>query len=288
MDREVGNKPSKFLDGNSNHTFDISYADDTFLAGLECSTVQRYLHRLITVANKYGLEPNWSKTVHMRIHHHDPIFNPNGDEIGTATQAQYLGTLLTNTGSSSLAVGRRIGEASSIFDSLCDIWKHASLTRHRKIEVYKACVISKLMFALECECLKQADWKRLNSFHCRCLRRILKIPVSWISHVPNNVVLAAASSRPLSENLLQQQLLLFGKIAQEPNSKYIRQLTFHPSSVNPARCLYRRRGRPRLAWQSVLYAHAVQSAPHGHQQISNLLLGGNSLTAWREHVELYF
>ena len=180
-------------------------------------------------------------------------------------------------------MGRRIGEATAVFNNLRDVWKNAGINKHRKIEVYNACVVSKLLFSLECEALRKSDKSRVDAFHCRCLRRILKVAPSWISHVPNNVILAAADSQPLSERLAFQQVL-FGKIAKQPNSSFIRQLTFEDSSINPTRCVYRRRGRPRLAWQSVLHGQAIQFSPHGDEQVSSLLLGPASIKTWKQHV----
>ena len=284
VDSKSGNNPERFLRGNPKHVFDISYADDTFLAGSESKPVQDYLHHLIEAAGKYGLEPNWSKTLHMQVGHEENILNPSGNVIETATQAQYLGSLLTTTGSSAMAVGKRIGEATGIFNSLCTVWKHTSIPKHRKLEVYTSCVLSKLLFSLECETMRQTDKRRLNAFHCRCLRRIMKIPPSWISHVLNNVVLTAAGSTPLADKLLFQQLVLFGKIAKLPNNDFLRQLSFEPYTVNPSRCIFRRRGRPRLSWQSVLLGHAVNISPQGAQQVSDLLLVPSPLQTWKWHV----
>ena len=142
--------------------------------------------------------------------------------------------------------------------------------------------------SLECEALWKSDKNRIDAFHCRCLRRILKVAPSWISHVPNNVILAAADSKPLSERLIFQQLVLFGKIAKQSNDSFIRQLTFEESSINPTRCVYRRRGRPRLAWQSVLHGQAIAFSPLGAEQVSGLLLGPASINAWKQHVREYF
>ena len=136
------------------------------------------------------------------MQHDVDIVTPLGQNITTATQAQYLGSLLTSTGNTAAAVGKRIGEATATFDTLCDVWKNANINKQRKLEIYRACVLSKLCFSLECEALRQRDKDRLNAFHCRCLRRILKIPPSWISRVLNHIVLAVASSKPLTENII--------------------------------------------------------------------------------------
>ena len=224
----------------------------------------------------------------MRINHASDILAPLGEHIKVAAQAQYLGSLLTVTGNAAVAVGKRIGEASAVFNTLCDVWKHTNISRQRKIEIYVSCVISKLVFSLECEVLRQRDRERLNAFHCRCLRRILKIPPSWISRVPNNVVLTIASSEPLANKVMFQQLMLVGKIAKLHNDNFLRQLTFEPFSVNPSKCIYRRRGRPRLAWQSVLHGLAISSSPQGAEVIQGLLLGNAPINAWRQHLIEHF
>ena len=190
---------------------------------------------------------------------------------------------MTASGSVSSAVNRRIGEAKAIFSSLCNVWKHANTPYKKKLEIYRACVLSKLFVSLECECLELVDRAKLNAFHCRCLGTILKIPHSMISHVTNRAVLeAAAATKPLSETLLFQQLVLFGGIAMQPDIDSTRRLVFEPGCITPARVFKRKRGRPRLAWQSVTYAHALSIAPHGHTQIKGFLLDPDcSIQKWK-------
>ena len=130
----------------------------------------------------------------MKIGHGEDILTPTGGPVKTTSQAVYLGSLLTVSGSSSSSVARRIGEGSSVFGSLCEVWKHANISKAHKMQIYEAWVISKLFFSLERECLRQADKARLNAFHCSCLRKILKVPPSWISRIPNNTVLQKRQS----------------------------------------------------------------------------------------------
>ena len=78
-------------------------------------------------------------------------------------------------------------------------------------------------------------------------------------------------------------LVLCGKIVMSPNSDLMRQLTFQPNSLQPASCLYRKRGRPRLSWQSVLFAHSA--AANNGEQLSNLLSSdGSGLSMWKQHL----
>ena len=73
VDTETENRPDLFLQGALNMTLDISYADDTFLTAKNPDALERYLHVVITSARKYGLEPNWKKTLHMPLRHVTPI-----------------------------------------------------------------------------------------------------------------------------------------------------------------------------------------------------------------------
>ena len=229
------------------------------------------------------MQPNWDKTLHLRVGHSMDILTTTGTAVTPVEQAVYLGSLLSATGRSSSSVGRRIGEAKTAFSSLCDVWKHASISKARKIRIYEACIITKLTFSLECECLRKADKARIDAFHCKCLRRILKVPPSWISRVSNTTVLEMAKSKPLSNTLLKSQLVLFGNIAMRSNEDPMRQSTFKPNSLQPASCLHRKRGRPRLAWQSVMYAHA--SSVLGTEGLSQLLLGEDrSMRVWKQFV----
>ena len=120
VDGIVGNVPDKFLEPSpAEHVLDVSYADDTLLTGKDHLKLQSYLHNLIDAAGKYGLTPNWDKTLHLRVGHSEDVLTPAGEQIKVVSQAVYLGSLLTASGSTSSSVGRRIGEAKSSFSSLC-------------------------------------------------------------------------------------------------------------------------------------------------------------------------
>ena len=109
VDDSTGNDPDKFLEKTAaQQVLDFSYADDTLLPSGECYQLEVYIRTLITTAGKYGLEPNWDKTLHIRVGHAADILTPTGSPIKTVSQAAYLGSLLTDTGSSSKSVGRRI------------------------------------------------------------------------------------------------------------------------------------------------------------------------------------
>ena len=91
----------------------------------------------------------------------------------TMTQFTYLGGFLSTDGKADYAVGRRIGEARGALKKLQVVWSHANLTRVRKLEIFDACIMSKLLFSLEPMCLKLKERNRLDGFQAQALRRIL-------------------------------------------------------------------------------------------------------------------
>ena len=198
----------------------------------------------------------------------------------------YLGGLLSANGSPSTAVTRRLGEATGSFNKLERVWKHSSLTSKRKLAVYQACVISKLLYGLEVICLRQAERTRIAAFHARCLWLILRIPHSMISRITNAEVLRQADSLPLSEKVQRRQLLMFGRIATLPGEHPLRTAVFEPGQILPKQLTGKRcRGRPRLAWANALFAQAVQTAGGSVQSLNNLLNNNlNSKTLWRSAV----
>ena len=180
----------------------------------------------------------------------------------------------------------RLGEATATFYSLLAIWKHSNIKVGRKLLVFKALVISKLLFSLDVYCLRKSDRNRIDAFYVRCLRKILGIPHSMISHVTNATVLQRANSKALSEQLAQKQLLLYGRISRLPNNSMLRQAAFDSDSIEPKQFTRpHRRGRPRLAWSSTTYARALAVCNFDAQILQTSL---QSQDIWQEMVWRHF
>ena len=79
---------------------------------------------------------------------------------------------------------------------------------HTKVNVYKACVISTLLYGSESWTMHAHEEKSLNMFHMRCLRRILGI--TWQDKVTNKVVLDKAEIPSLYTPLKQRCMQWLG------------------------------------------------------------------------------
>ena len=214
---------------------DLLYADDTMLLSSDSGKLQTLLNTVIDEGARYGLDLNLDKTVCMRVHNTGALRSPTGAPLKIVEQAVYLGGLLNVKCSAKPEVTRRIGEAKSLFKSLSQCWSHANICRARKIQLYKAIVLPKLLYNLETVWSLQADRARLDSFHVQCLRSILRIPSAYVSRISNNEVLERAQEPPLSETLRDRQMNLYRKIAALPEDNLLKFLTCEPGTGLPRR-----------------------------------------------------
>ena len=86
---------------------------------------------------------------------------------------------------------------------------------HRKLQIYYACIATKVLYGLETLSITSRDVQRLQAFEHRIVRRKLRIPVSMISHVSNEEVMRQAkSTKCLPNMLLHKQLQLLGHLVR--------------------------------------------------------------------------
>lgn len=205
---------------------ELLYADDTLLLSIDSQHLQEYMTCVREIGSEYGLAFNWKKTELLDAGHGGSVHKPDGELLRGKQSILYLGSLLSADGHIVSKLIRRIGLAEQVFKELSKVWNHTNTTRRRKLEVFQACVVSKSMHSLHTAWLNKAERQCLDAFQARCLRRILKIPPSYVSRVSNETVLSIAGGCPLSHTLLQSQLLFYGHVAREP-----------PTSPRNWRCL---------------------------------------------------
>ena len=158
----------------------------------------------------------------------------------------YLGSLLSSDGSIESEVSRRIGIAMEEFKNLKQVWNHSHISRYEKLNIFTSCIVSKLTYALHTAWLNSNIRRRLNGFQCKCLRQILNILPSFLSRISNHDILLMAGVSSISNLILEQPLLYFGKLARDDQS-VPRKFIFQQNSLHLTKFAgMRRRERPRL------------------------------------------
>ncbi len=186
------------------------------------------------------------------------ICKPDGSFVEQKDSITYLGSVLSSSGHLGTELGRRLGAALSEFRKLERVWSHSTLSADRKLRIFEACVLSKLLYCLHTAWLNKHELARLDAFQAKCLRQILRIPHSYMSRVTNKSVLQQALAERLSTTLLKRQLLFLAHVARKPGDDPVRRSVLTPFSCElQSRLLKRKRGRPRLTWGREVYKHAL-------------------------------
>ena len=132
-----------------------------------------------------------------------PLLKINAETLEVVHQFQYLGSTMTDTLSLDAEISKRIGMAFTTLSKFTErVWENKHLKIPTKVNVYKACVISTLLYGGESWTTYSSQERKLQAFHFRCLRRILGI--TWQDKVPNNEVLSRAGI-PSMYTLLRQR-----------------------------------------------------------------------------------
>ena len=229
---------------------DILYADDTVVVDTSGENVEQYMACIAEAGSKYGLSFNFSKLEAMPVWCVTAISNSDGSPVKDVTSMVYLGSLLCGDGTIGSELCLRIGAATSEFRTLSRIWSHAKINKKRKVEIYRACVESKLLYSLHVAWLSIPERRRLDAFQAKCLRKLVGIRHSYLSRVRNQHVLETAKCRKLSALLLERHLR---NLACRPDNDNTRSCIFVPgSSKFKDISAPKRQGRPRNCWRTAV------------------------------------
>ena len=122
------------------------------------------------------------------------------------------------------------------------VWSNNNLMVNTKLQVYKACVLSTLLYSSESWTSYAAQERRLNTFHLCCLRRILGM--KWQDRIPNTDVLKQAGLPTIFTLLSQRRLRWLGHVRRMKDGRIPKDLLYGELSEG-----LRPRGRPRLRFK---------------------------------------
>ena len=163
------------------------FADDAALTSHTEDGLQQLVNNFSDACKHFGLTMSLKKTkILSQGSDHPPTISINGQAIEAVQQFTYLGSTISLT--IDAEINSRIAKAAAVMSKLNRrVWKNSYLTVETKLRVYQACVLSTLLYSSESWSAYARHEKKLNSFHFRCLHRILHI--SWQHKVTNSEVL---------------------------------------------------------------------------------------------------
>ncbi|XP_051625679.1 uncharacterized protein LOC127461696 isoform X1 [Manacus candei] len=197
---------------------ELLYADDAALAAHTEAALQRLTSCFAEAAELFGLEVSLKKTevlyqpAPQEVFHH-PHITIGQSELKSVQQFNYLGSLISLDGKIDREIDNRLAKAYSAFGKLHKrVWRNKHLKKSTKISVYRAIVLSTLLYGSESWVIYRHHLRLLERFHQRCLRTILNI--HWSDDVTNTSVLEQAAVTSIEAMLLRTQLRWAGHVSR--------------------------------------------------------------------------
>ena len=189
---------------------DLLFADDCALNACSVHEMQQSMDKFSSTCNAFGLTISTKKTEVMyqpapNKDYTEPTINVNGEALKTVNKFTYLGSTLSRNVRIDDEVVLRIAKASAAFGNLREkVWEREGLSTQTKPKVYIAVILPSLLYSCETWTVYSRHLKPLNSFHLKCLRKILKI--HWQDKVPDTEVLHRADMTSIHTLISKNQL----------------------------------------------------------------------------------
>ena len=122
----------------------------------------------------------------------------------------------------------KLAEGRQRFASFQKHWKSIQLNIPLKCKLYRALVLSLVLYNSETWTMNKSTQRKLESFHTSCLRRILCL--SYMERVTNEEVLARSRMLTLSEMIMIKRLKWFGHVLRMNDDRLaLRAFTWEPT-----------------------------------------------------------
>ena len=225
---------------------DMLFADDAAVVAHSQADLQALIGKFASACSACGLTISIKKTEVMgqNVEDEPEIFVDN-QKLAVSDNFTYLGSTMTDNLSLNKEIDRRIGRACGTFSQLKKrVWENKKLTTKTKIAVYRACVLSTLLYGSESWAVYAVQEKRLNTLHLRHLRLILGI--QWHHKVTNNEVLSLAGIDSLFSLLKQRRLRWLGHVRRMDDGRIPKDLLYGELGIGK-----RSQGRPMQCFRNV-------------------------------------
>ena len=230
----IGSIKSKHFDAPTKVTLstirDLLFADDCALAATSLEALQRLCNRFSAAARRFGLIISIKKTEALYQPARGepyvaPVVTVEGKQLNAVETFKYLGSTISNDASLDAEITARIAKATAAFGRLTKrLWTNRNIRLDTKVAVYRAAVITSLLFGCETWTLKKAHLVRLEKFHQMNLRRIARI--RWFHKVTNYEVLSRCNIPTLQSMIESAQLRWCGHVVRRKNDRIPKALLY--------------------------------------------------------------
>ena len=171
---------------------ELLFADDSALVAHSAEEMQKIVDAFSNASKKFGLKINIKKT--------EVLYQPNstrtreedimvdGNKLNSVMEFTYLGSTISSDGCIDDEIQRRMAKASASFGRLRQrLWNNHHVSMRVKGKIYRAIVLSTLLYGAEAWTVYRRQVKKLHAFMMRHLRSIMRI--TWMDKVTNKEIL---------------------------------------------------------------------------------------------------
>ena len=209
--------------------FDLQYADDVVFVSHTSEGLQRILNSAENVYRSTGLVINCNKTEVLcqgyDTNDHSPTFQLGENELRNVDKFTYLGSVLSSSCKLDDEIENRICRSNRAFGSLSRrVFRNRGINLKTKVAVYKAVCLSSLVYGCETWTPCRAHIRSLESFHIRCLQRMLGI--TWKDRIPHTEILKRTGCVSIEALIIKQLLRWVGHVVRMPENRLPRKFLY--------------------------------------------------------------
>ena len=168
----------------------MRFADDIDLVGKDEPEVQELTDRLHNTSQRFGMEISKEKSKTMVTGNGDDNIrldiDIDGEKLEQVKRFKYLGSTITEKGTSEEEIQIRIGVATSAVVRLGTVWNLKGVSLKSRIKITKAIAWATLLYGCESWTISQKSMDKLKAFEMKCYRKMLKI--TWREKRTNEFV----------------------------------------------------------------------------------------------------
>ncbi|CAH1249728.1 Hypp8672 [Branchiostoma lanceolatum] len=230
---------------------ELLFADDAALVAHTEPAMQRVTSCFAEAAKLFGLEVSLKKTevLHQpapQEAYRTPYITIGETELKAVQQFTYLGSTISSDARIDKEVDNRLAKANSAFGRLYRrVWSSKHLKKGTKVSVYRAVVLTTLLYGSESWVTYRQHLRLLERFHQRCLRSILNI--HWSDYVTNVEVLERAEITSIEAMLMKTQLRWAGHVSRMEDHRLPKIILYGELSTG-----HRNRGAPKKRFKDTL------------------------------------
>lgn len=209
---------------------DFLFADDCALNAGNEADMQHSVNLFSTACDNFGLTISTKKTEVMYQPapgkpYKEPTVTVNGEQLTAVDRFTYLGSTLSRTTLIDDESDTRIAKASAAFGRLRTlVWNRKGVHLSTKLKVYRAIVLTTLLYACETWTVYQRHAKKLNRFHLCCLRKLLR--VRWQDKVPDTDILEQSGMTSVFALLRKAQLRWAGHVTRMSDERLPKRILY--------------------------------------------------------------